>query len=269
MNDYERTPTAQTRQLLRGLRDLGDVKAPPSLLLDVLAGCCLIDSYSILDSPIGPVYLAFNDTGVSAVMRAQDNADFERMFRTRFGRGVRYVAQPPEALAHALSHQLSGVAQLGLRFDLRGVSEFERAVLMKALEIPHGEVRPYSWVAREIGRPGAVRAVGSALKKNPVPLLIPCHRVVLSDGHIGGYAFGTTAKHTVLEAEGTNPDLLEELASSGVRYFADPEDGMYCLPTCGKMHLRTNHSRLLFHTRREAIAAGFRPCETCRPALAS
>jgi O-6-methylguanine DNA methyltransferase len=63
-----------------------------------------------------------------------------------------------------------------------------RALNNVSLEIPPGEVRPYSWIAREIGRPGAVRATGSALAKNPVPLLIPCHRVVRSDGRIGKYS---------------------------------------------------------------------------------
>ena len=61
---------------------------------------------------------------------------------------------------------------------------------MKALEIPRGEVRPYGWIAAEIGRPKAVRAVGTALGHNPVPLIVPCHRVVRSDGMIGQYSLG-------------------------------------------------------------------------------
>ena len=72
-------------------------------------------------------------------------------------------------------------------------NEFERAVLEKALEIPRGEVRPYSWIASEIGRPKAVRAVGSALAHNPVPLVMPCHRVVRADGMIGQYSPNTVA----------------------------------------------------------------------------
>ena len=92
--------------------------------------------------------------------------------------------RPPVGLAAALR---SGKAT-SLRYDLDALTEFERAVLAKALEIPAGEVRPYGWIAREIGRPKAVRAVGTALGRNPVPLLIPCHRVVRSDGRIGNYA---------------------------------------------------------------------------------
>ena len=99
------------------------------------------------------------------------------------------------------------------QFDLRSVTEFERAVLLKALEIPRGEVRTYGWIAAEIGHPAAVRAVGSALRKNPVPVLIPCHRVVRSDGHVGQYALGgTDAKRTILAAEGLESEEIERLA---------------------------------------------------------
>ena len=81
---------------------------------------------------------------------------------------------------------------LGDKVDLRGLSEFEQAVLLKAREIPRGQVRTYGWIASEIGRPLAVRAVGTALRKNPVPIFIPCHRVVRSDRQLGQYALGGT-----------------------------------------------------------------------------
>src|SRR5678816_1686056 len=109
---------------------------------------------------------------------------FERDFAEEFGRRVIPEKEHDATLAHNVAGVIQGVRRRALRLDLRGVSEFERAVLMKALEIPRGEVRPYGWIAREIGRPGAVRATGSVLAKNPVPLLIPCHRVVRSDGTI-------------------------------------------------------------------------------------
>ena len=67
------------------------------------------------------------------------------------------------------------------------LTAFEWEVLRAALTIPLGETRSYQWIARKIGRPEAVRAVGQALRKNPYPLIIPCHRVVKSDGTLGGY----------------------------------------------------------------------------------
>ena len=87
------------------------------------------------------------------------------------------------------------------------------AVWTKALEIPRGEVRPYGWIAAEIGRPRAVRAVGTALGHNPVPLIVPCHRVVRTDGTIGQYSLGGPGnKRTILAAEGLDPEALEAAA---------------------------------------------------------
>ena len=68
------------------------------------------------------------------------------------------------------------------------LTPFERSVLKATLEIPFGETRTYAWVARQVGKPGAARAVGQALRKNPYPLIIPCHRVIRSDGTLGKYA---------------------------------------------------------------------------------
>jgi len=90
---------------------------------------------------------------------------------------------------------------------LKGLTPFEQDVLRAACEIKPGEVRTYKWIAQRIGRPGSARAVGQALKKNPMPLLIPCHRVISSDGKTGGYALGTELKKTLLEFEKT---LLEK-----------------------------------------------------------
>ncbi|MBO0795035.1 MAG: MGMT family protein, partial [Ktedonobacteraceae bacterium] len=115
-------------------------------------------------------------------MRLDDAQEFEEAFRARFGRGVYPASEPPAFITRAWSAQFHNHARASLDFDLRDLSEFEQAVLLKALTIPYGEVRSYAWIAREIGRPKAVRAVGSALGHNPVPLLIPCHRVVRSNG---------------------------------------------------------------------------------------
>jgi O-6-methylguanine DNA methyltransferase len=175
----------------------------------------------------------------------------------------------PPASVRALVEHLKGKGGPDLRFDLRGLSEFERAVLMKALEIPSGEVRPYSWIAREIGRPGAVRAAGSALAKNPVPLLIPCHRVVRSDGHIGKYSLGGARnKRTLLAVEGAQPETLERLAASGVRYLGNAKGRQYCYPTCGGIETLVVTNQVPFHSEREAAAAGYRPCGDCRPPVA-
>src|SRR5579863_9555890 len=147
------------RQLLRDLRALNDVKAPRHLLDTVLGDLGLADLYAPLETPLGIVFVAWNRFGISAVMKTSTGEEFEERFRERFHRAPHRSSEAP--------------MDLGERFDLRSVTEFERAVLLKAREIPRGEVRTYGWVAAQIGHPAAVRAVGSALRKNPVPLLIP------------------------------------------------------------------------------------------------
>ena len=79
----------------------------------------------------------------------------------------------PPRLARAVERRLAGDRRARIDLDLRGTTEFEQAVWLKALEIPRGEVRPYGWIAAEIGRPKAVRAVGTALGHNPIPLIVP------------------------------------------------------------------------------------------------
>src|SRR5262245_27352322 len=195
--------------LARELRSMERHRAPETLLPAVLRRVGLADMYWRLESPVGPVFIAHSKAGISMVTRAKSGADFEKAFRRRHGRPVYPEKTVTPARVRALVRNLKGEGRKELRFDLRGLSEFERAVLMKAVEIPSGEVRPYSWIAKEIGHPGAVRAAGSALAKNPVPLLIPCHRVVRSDGHIGKYSLGGARnKRTLLEKERSQPETL-------------------------------------------------------------
>ncbi|HEY8885599.1 MAG TPA: methylated-DNA--[protein]-cysteine S-methyltransferase [Chloroflexota bacterium] len=262
------------RQLAQDLRALGQVRAPASLLPAVLAEVGIADAYARLTTPIGPCYVAFNRYGVSAVMRADRDDEFERAFRARFGRTARPAAEPPAMVHKLLAWQFGAgedeAEETGrpgqLRFDLRGLSEFEQAVLLKALEIPRGEVRPYSWIARQIGNPKAVRAVGTALGNNPIPLLIPCHRVVRSDGQIGNYGYGPAAKRAALTAEGIEPEELESLARSGVRYFGSDTTRIFCFPTCRHARRVIEKHRKTFHSEAEALAIGYRPCKVCRPA---
>ncbi|MBC5809858.1 MAG: methylated-DNA--[protein]-cysteine S-methyltransferase, partial [Candidatus Eremiobacteraeota bacterium] len=143
------------------------------------------------------------------------------------------------------------------------------AMLRKTLEIPRGQVRPYNWIAREIGRPKAVRAVGTALKKNPVPLLVPCHRVVRGDGTFGEYALGGPSnKIRLLKAEGVKVDCLQASARAGIRFTGSATTKIFCLPTCADVQGVSEKHLRSFHSEREALDAGFRPCKHCRPAAA-
>src|SRR5579859_3823078 len=246
------------RNLVRDMRSLGDERAPSSLLPAVLAEIGLWDSYAQFAAPIGQSYVAFNRLGVSAVIRAESDADVEASFWARFHRPIRRAGDLPPALERALTEWSTRSQRRELSFDLRGLSEFEAAVLRKTLEIPPGQVRPYSWIAREIGNPRAVRAVGSALADNPIPLLIPCHRVVRQDGTLGQYGFGSEAKREILKSEGIDVATLERLSRAHVRYRGSTTTRIYCFPTC--RHARRVQPRYTveFHSETEAIAAGFR-----------
>ena len=261
------SPLSGARFLRRKLRRLGQVEAPATLLSDVLCSVDVADRYFLLDTPLGAAYVAYNSHGLSAVKRTESPEEFEDEFRQQFGRRVFVAGELPAALAEELEKELRGEGRARVRFDLRGLSEFERAVLQKALEIPRGEVRPYAWVAREIGNPRAVRAVGTALGNNPIPIFIPCHRVVRSNGQVGQYGLGGEAnKRTMLQAEGMAWERWEHLANGGIRFIGNDRTGVFCLPTCGDA-LRIPDAHLVyFRSEPAAAAAGYRPCRACRPA---
>lgn len=232
------------------------VEAPAGLLDRVAA------RWVRVPTPIGALYAASTDHGVAFLRDSHAVEDFTAAFRRRFGRPLLPADEPPEGLLPALSGGDPG----GVRLDLRGLSGFESDVLHAAMTIPKGETRPYSWIAREIGRPRAVRAVGTALGHNPVPLLIPCHRVVRADGDIGQYVFGTPAKETLLRGEAVDLDEIRTLAAQGVRYLARSTGRTVCLPTCRTVRTAGPGERRAFRTLSQALAAGYHPCEHCRPA---
>ena len=248
------------------LRLLGDAKAPKGFAERVLAQVGMSDSYALFDSVLGPVYVAWSRDGVSAAMRCKSAAEFEEWFGRHIGRRLVRV-DPPRDLAAKIEDQLSGKRRL--QFDLRGLTPFQQAVLRKTLEIRRGEVRPYGWIAREIGHPAAVRAVGTALANNPIPYFIPCHRVVRTDGLIGNYGGGgPEAKREILTLEGVQLQRLQRLAQSGLRYEGIRSTKIFCFPTCYHGRRAKEENFVFFHDESEARAAGYRPCKDCRPAVA-
>jgi O-6-methylguanine DNA methyltransferase len=246
------------------------VRAPETLAPATMVAVGLADRYAELPSPLGPIVVAWNGRGISWVDRAGDPGAFEARFAATVGRPLARSDAVPGDLARAIAARLAGNRRVRIRLDLRGRTEFETAVLMKALEIPRGEVRPYGWIAAEIGRPKAVRAVGTALAHNPVPLVIPCHRVVRSDGSIGQYSLGgPAAKRTILAAEGLDPESLEAGARAGIRFLGSDTTHVVCLPTCHNAKRITPRHRVPFRSLAAAASSGYRACRECRPASGS
>jgi O-6-methylguanine DNA methyltransferase len=264
---------ATARAMRVGLRGLCE-RAPLTLAAATAARLGLADSYTEVDGPIGRLFVAFNAAGISLVARsgsgvdATDAGGFEEEFRATFGRPLVRVARPPAEIERVLEARVWGRPRrlASVPLNLAWLPEFEREVLLKTLEIPRGEVRPYSWVAAELGRPLAVRAVGNALARNPVPFVVPCHRVVRSDGTIGNYgAGGPQAKRALLVAEGLDPAELEELPARGVRYVASDTTNIYCYPSCRNARRIKPEHRVTLRTTEEGERAGYLACKVCRP----
>ena len=217
-------------------------------------------------SRLGDVRVAFAADGAQFVrpVAGTDDATFAAQYRSRFARPLRPARRLPAGIGPALR----GAAGARPELDLAAGSPFERAVLAATRRIPAGQVRPYSWVAREAGHPGAVRAAGTVLARNPLPLLVPCHRVVRADGALGGYMFGPDRKAELLTAEGADLTELASLTRAGVHFLASDTTGIVCFPTCRDARRITPAHRHGFRTLDDARRAGYRPCRTCRPAAA-
>lgn len=264
MKDPSTTHDAERlTELLRETAARIEPRRDSAVLVDgVVAGAT--DSFFGADSPIGTVYVAFGPDGVRYLAPAASEEEFARRYRERFGRFVVPAARERgEDLAEKVAAALAG-ERVEVPLDLSRATPFQRRVLETVRGIPRGEVRPYVWVAREAGAPGASRAVGSVMANNPVPLLVPCHRVVRNDGHTGSYAFGAGQKVRLLEQEGVSP---EELAQAP--YVASATTGIVCHATCRDARRIRPENRRPFRSVARAMSAGFRPCRVCRPVVAA
>lgn len=246
------------------LANLAGRDAPRTISQATALGTGLADGYDIFESPVGDVAVTFNPSGVSSLSLVAD--DFESHFVDRFRRPL-IRAEAPQKWAHMIPERIEVGSPGKLPVDLRSVTPFQEEVLVTAAAIPRGEVRPYGWLARVVGRPGAARAVGSTMARNPIPLIIPCHRVVRSDGHIGAYSLGGEHnKWELLTFEGAEPGILETLAASGVRVQGNTSTRIYCFPTCRAIRRSNPENIRDFSSGDNAASAGFHPCQLCKPA---
>lgn len=166
----------------------------------------LIDvAYEIRDTPIGELLVAATSRGVCTVSFWDDSDEtLQRLARTHGGRALR-LAGPVEAALRQLGEYFAGTRRgFDLELDLAGLSHFQRAVLSRLARIPYGTTATYGQLAAQIGHRAAARAVGGALNRNPLPVVLPCHRIVGSSGRLVGYAGGLDRKRWLLELEGVS-----------------------------------------------------------------
>jgi methylated-DNA-[protein]-cysteine S-methyltransferase len=147
-----------------------------------------------IEAPWGPIHVAVDANAVVALEVMTTDEGFAGSLRRRFGteaatspgRAVgRRLAAATEAVERFLAGQPGSLT--GLPFRLHGLTDWDRLVLDGVRRVPWGEVTSYGRLAREIGRPGAARAVGGAVGRNPIGLIVPCHRIIAGDGSLGGY----------------------------------------------------------------------------------
>ncbi len=254
-------------QVVGGLERLRST-APANFTDRMLDRIGLSDAYVQVDGPIGPLFVAYGPRGIALVERVTDAGQFEEEFLATFGRPVHRVDRAPDLIQRVIEARVWGRPGRAVKvpLELDQLPAFERQVLLKVLEIPRGEVRPYAWVAAELGRPLAVRAVGNAVARNPIPFIIPCHRVVRSDGRIGNYgAGGPSAKRAVLESEGLDTGELERLPAKGVRFIGSETTHIYCYPSCRNARRISDEHRVPFRSVEQTRRVGYRACRVCRP----
>ena len=157
------------------------------------------------ETPIGKLWLAFSDLGLVAVEWGLTRAEFEAYLIKRFKRPVVYAPSRLRDVAGQIGSYLSGRQRtFNLAIDWTVLRPFQQSVLRATFEIPYGEIRTYKEIAEQIGRPRAARAVGRAEATNPMPLVLPCHRIIGVDGKLHGYgmAEGVKTKEWLLKLEG-------------------------------------------------------------------
>jgi AraC family transcriptional regulator of adaptative response/methylated-DNA-[protein]-cysteine methyltransferase len=181
-------------------------------------GAGLVIRYTTAASPLGRMLVAATPTGICAITFGRDDAELIADLRKRFDQAQLVPAKGNTGwLADGVAFVLSqtGEHPLAATFplDVRATA-FQQRVWKALQQIPRGETRSYSDVAREVGRPTAVRAVAAAIGANPVALAVPCHRVIGKDGSLTGYRWGVERKRKLLAAEATTPLALR--SSSGL-----------------------------------------------------
>ncbi|HKS11146.1 MAG TPA: bifunctional DNA-binding transcriptional regulator/O6-methylguanine-DNA methyltransferase Ada [Pyrinomonadaceae bacterium] len=158
--------------------------------------------YTIVASPFGRLLVAVTERGVCAVQMADADATLEKDLRAEFPEATIERADKSlrQSVQKILSHLTNNEPHLDLPLDIRATA-FQRQVWEKLRAIPYGQTVSYADVAKSLGKPGAVRAVGRACATNPVALVIPCHRVVREDKSLGGYRWGLDRKEKLLAHE--------------------------------------------------------------------
>jgi O-6-methylguanine DNA methyltransferase len=221
----------------------------------------------VVNSPIGRLLIADGTRGLLAVkyLDSGDGADTIAELRPRFDliEDPAIAAQIADEIGRFLKGDLKAIAHR--RVDLSLVeSDFQRRTLKRLRTVPPGSVVTYASLAAAVGAPSSQRAVGNTMATNPLPIYVPCHRVIRSDGTIGNYGGGVDRKLKLLRAEGFHAGRAQRVPDSAV--YGHWTSRIFCRPACSAVR-RTERKRwLIFADADHARGAGLRACKLCRPA---
>jgi methylated-DNA-[protein]-cysteine S-methyltransferase len=163
-------------------------------------------AYDFVDSPVGTLLVAATGRGLCRIAYdAEPEREVERLAQT-FGVRVLRSASPIDPARRELDEYFAGSRQrFDLTVDLALLADFNRRVLRELARVPYGEVVTYGQLAARAARPRAARAVGTVMNRNPLPIVLPCHRVIGANGKLVGYAGGLERKESLLRLEGALP----------------------------------------------------------------
>lgn len=156
--------------------------------------------YDIFSSPLGLLYIIFSENALAGIIFSDLNGKSQKSFPLLL-KGIKKGRIPGNFRQQLINYFEGKLREFDQEIILLKGTDFEKSVWLTLREIPYGETRTYKWLAERVGKPGAVRAVGRALSKNPIPIVLPCHRVIESDGSIGGYSSGVERKRRLLNLE--------------------------------------------------------------------
>ena len=219
----------------------------------------------VIDSPMGRLFIADGPRGILSIhfmdgkgpepiemMRGKFDIVEDRSAADRIGEEIRrFVAGDREALTHDIDLSLVE-------------SEFKRRALTRLRKVPLGSVVTYQGLARAVGAPDAQRAIGSAMGSNPVPIYVPCHRVIKSDLSIGNYGGGVERKLKLLRAEGFA--VGKDLRVPAHAVMGHQRTHIYCRPQCPAARRADSGRMYIFADSDKARGAGLRACKICHPA---
>jgi methylated-DNA-[protein]-cysteine S-methyltransferase len=177
---------------------------------EAAAAAGLLDvAYDLAETPIGTLLVATTERGLCRIsFDPQPDREAEWLAQT-FGVKVLRAARPVDPVRRQLDEYFKGTrTSFELPVDLRQSAPFSRTVLEKLARVPYGEVTTYGALARAADRPQAARAVGTVMNRNPIPIVLPCHRVVGANGSLVGYGGGLERKEKLLKLEGALANTL-------------------------------------------------------------